>query len=178
MSKIFEGTLVKASPHHAVTFVDNHDTQPSQGLQSWVEDWFKPLAYALILLRQEGYPCVFYGDYYGIEYSHIESKRTLLDQLLYLRNHYAIGSQDDYLDDYNIIGWVRNKEEQPLICIMSDSEGGTKKMFVGKKYEGMIFEDVYCHKSDVMIDSDGFGLFECSSGNLSIYMVKGEFQWN
>lgn len=27
--------------------------------------WFKPLAYAFILTRAEGYPSVFYGDYYG-----------------------------------------------------------------------------------------------------------------
>ena len=33
-----------------------------------VEPWFKPLAYALILLRREGYPCIFYADYYGAEY--------------------------------------------------------------------------------------------------------------
>ena len=32
----------------------------------WILDWFKPLAYALILLRKHGLPCVFYGDYYGI----------------------------------------------------------------------------------------------------------------
>ena len=44
--------------------MDNHDTQPCQSLESWVEPWFKPLAYALILLRRDGYPCVFQGDYH------------------------------------------------------------------------------------------------------------------
>ncbi len=62
----FDDTLVKSHPLNAVTFVDNHDSQPHQSLESWVADWFKPSAYALILLRQEGYPVVFYGDYYGI----------------------------------------------------------------------------------------------------------------
>ena len=52
----------------SVTFVDNHDSQPLQALESTVEPWFKPLAYAIILLRQEGYPCVFHPDYYGAEY--------------------------------------------------------------------------------------------------------------
>ena len=37
-------------------------------LESVVEPWFKPLAYALILLRRDGYPCVFTADYYGAEY--------------------------------------------------------------------------------------------------------------
>jgi len=59
LSQIFDNTLVKDQPTLAVTFVDNHDSQPLQSLESIVEAWFKPLAYALILLRQEGYPCIF-----------------------------------------------------------------------------------------------------------------------
>ncbi|MDI5424960.1 hypothetical protein MJM99_34645, partial [Salmonella enterica subsp. enterica serovar Kentucky] len=33
-----------------------------------VEPWFKPLAYALILLRENGVPSVFYPDLYGASY--------------------------------------------------------------------------------------------------------------
>lgn len=66
LSTIFEGTLVKENPLNCVTFVDNHDTQPNESLESWVEDWFKQIAYSLILLRKDGYPTIFYGDYFGI----------------------------------------------------------------------------------------------------------------
>ena len=45
MSKILEGTLVKENPSKAVTFVDNHDTQPGQSLQSFIQGWFKPVSY-------------------------------------------------------------------------------------------------------------------------------------
>ena len=62
---IFDNTLMKERPDYAVTFVDNHDTQIGQSLQSFVADWFRPLAYAMILLRQSCIPCVFYSDYYG-----------------------------------------------------------------------------------------------------------------
>lgn len=58
---------MQTHPTNAVTFVDNHDSQPHEALESWVDDWFKQSAYALILLRRDGYPVVFYGDYYGIE---------------------------------------------------------------------------------------------------------------
>ena len=34
-----------------------------QALESFIESWFKPSAYAIILLRNAGYPCIFYGDY-------------------------------------------------------------------------------------------------------------------
>ena len=59
---IFDGTLALNHPEEAVTFVDNHDTQRGQALESTIEEWFKPAAYALILLREAGLPCVFYGD--------------------------------------------------------------------------------------------------------------------
>jgi len=56
MRTILDGTLMKEMPLLAVTLIDNHDTQPLQALESVVESWFKPLAYAIILLRREGYP--------------------------------------------------------------------------------------------------------------------------
>ena len=66
MSKILEDSLLVKKPEYAVTFVDNHDTEPGQALESNVLDWFKPIAYSLIMLHQNGTPCIFYGDYYGI----------------------------------------------------------------------------------------------------------------
>ncbi len=71
MGSLGQNALVQRAPQLVVTFVDNHDTQPGQALESWVEGWFKPLAYAYILLRSEGLPCVFYGDYYGIPHDGI-----------------------------------------------------------------------------------------------------------
>ena len=109
---ILDDTLVKSHPRNAVTFVDNHDTQPHEALESWVEDWFKQSAYALILLRQEGYPCVFYGDYFGIGGEDpIPGKKAALDPLLYARYHKAYGEQEDYFDLSNTIGWVRRGTE-------------------------------------------------------------------
>lgn len=55
------GTLVSASPQCAVTFVDNHDTTQSES-DAVISD--KILAYAFILTH-EGYPCVFWKDYYA-----------------------------------------------------------------------------------------------------------------
>src|SRR4029453_18563760 len=68
MRRLLDDTLLQQRGRDIVSFVENHDSQPLQALESVVEPWFKPLAYALILLRHEGYPCVFYPDYYGAEY--------------------------------------------------------------------------------------------------------------
>ena len=114
LRKIFDGSLVKSHPLLAVTFVDNHDSQPGQALASFVEPWFKKIAYGMILLRQEGYPCVFFGDYYGIKGENAEGKhavkgnQAMLDNLLWIRQRYAYGEQKDYFNDPNLIGWVRH----------------------------------------------------------------------
>lgn len=176
MSKIFHGTLVEHASQLAVTFVDNHDTQPSQGLQSWVADWFKPLAYALILLRKDGYPCLFYGDYYGIPYSHIEGQCDMLDKLLYLRKHYAVGEQIDYFDDSSIVGWVRlGRYQNAMVCLMSDSIGGEKVMNVGKEYCGKVFYDYLGNcLENIVIDENGNGQFVVNGGSVSVYILKEE----
>jgi len=62
---ILDHSLMIANPLLATTLVGSHDTQPLQSLEAPVAAWFKPLAYALILLRSAGYPCVFHPDLYG-----------------------------------------------------------------------------------------------------------------
>ena len=61
MSTLLDNSLVSSDPSHAVTFVDNHDSQPGTSLESNIKDWFKPSAYALILLMKEGYPVFLWG---------------------------------------------------------------------------------------------------------------------
>ena len=89
----------------------NHDTQPGQALEAPVEGFFKPLAYALILLRSEGYPCVFWGDLYGTagpdEQKQPACAGGQLADLIYARKSFAYGQQDDYFDTANCLGWVR-----------------------------------------------------------------------
>jgi alpha-amylase len=70
---------------------------------------FTSLAYALILLREAGYPCVFYGDIYGMRSPHY-SERTCggkLADLILARKLYAYGEQEDYFLSPDFIGWVR-----------------------------------------------------------------------
>ena len=174
MSRIFENTLTAVQPECAVTFVDNHDTQPGQALQSFVQPWFKPHAYAMILLRQAGTPCVFYGDYYGIPHDNIPSQRPVLDVLLGLRQKLLGAGQEDYLDDASVIGWVRRDEKDLSRCcavILTDSCGGRKRMQVGAAYAGKNFRDALGKRSDaVCIGSDGWGEFPVDGGAVSVWV--------
>jgi len=109
MHGILNNTLMKNNPVLAVTIIDNHDTQPCQSLEHWVDWWFRPLGYAIILLRKEGYPSVFYPDLYGAEYEDKGNKIMLapvenIEKLITARKLYAYGTQQDYFDDRNTIG--------------------------------------------------------------------------
>ncbi|MDD8048151.1 MAG: alpha-amylase [Thomasclavelia sp.] len=174
LREIFNDTIVASRPSNAVTFVDNHDTEPNQGLQSFIPDWFKPMAYALILLRDEGYPCVFYGDYYGISEANVKAKHEYIDLFIKLRQLHNHTTQDDYLDNPNVIGWVKDKENDPLVIIISDYNEGNKEMQVGQKWAGKTMSDIFGEEEDVVIDNDGNGTFKVAGGSLSIYTINNK----
>ena len=127
LSRLLDGSLMMSNPTKAVTFVDNHESQPGGILESDVREWFKPLAYAIILLREQGYPCLFMGDYQGIAAVKVKSKKTILNKLLKLRKKYAYGVQHDYFDHPDVVGFTREGDaEHPdsgLAVIMSDGVG-------------------------------------------------------
>ncbi|WP_088891757.1 alpha-amylase [Leptolyngbya ohadii] len=185
MRSILDNSLMKHLPLLAVTIVDNHDTQPLQALESMVEDWFKPLAYAIILLRAEGYPCIFYADYYGAHYKDkgrdgnqyeiwMASHRWLIDRFLFARSYFAYGPQYDYFDHWDIIGWTRLGSEQhpgAMAVIMSDGPGGSKWMEVGKP--NALFYDITEHiKEPVRTNDWGWGEFRCKGGSVSVWVER------
>lgn len=107
---MLDGAFVSADPVHAVTFVENHDTQPNQALESTVQPWFKPVAYAVILLREAGYPCVFFADLFGLPNDAIPAVAEL-PLLMEIRRRFAYGVQHDYFDEADLVGWTREGDE-------------------------------------------------------------------
>ena len=180
LCRIFDNTLLQRRPEKAVTFVDNHDTQYGQSLQSFVEDWFKPLAYALILLRQEGVPCVFYSDYYG---NPVQNRPLVpnLGKLIKLRHSYAYGEQRDYFEDDHRIGWVRGGDadhpDSGMAVALSEGEPGTLRMEMGRAFAGETFHDALGNcPNPVVIDADGFGDFATEGRNVSVWVRQGAFE--
>lgn len=175
MRTLFDHTLVGTRPHQAVTFVDNHDTQPGQSLESWVEGWFKASAYGLILLRAFGYPCVFWGDLYGIPGQGI-GRVTELPLLMRLRRNNAVGPEHDCFDHQHVIGFTREGDpDQPgsgLAFVCTNGEAGAKRMYVGKRHAGRWFRCALGDQADVRIDSDGTGLFKVKDGRCSVYVPR------
>lgn len=181
MRTILNGSLLQANPDKAITFVDNHDTQPGQSLQSWISDWFKPLAYSIILLRNKGTPCVFYGDYYGIPHDFIDSKANFLKLAIYVRKKFAYGNLKDYFDDFNIVGWTLDGDEEHknsgLAVLLTDGPGGSKLMNIGQKFAGSTFYDCTGHvKEKIIIDENGNAEFKVNGGSVSIWILSLESQ--
>lgn len=185
MRKIFDETLLKAMPEKAVTVVANHDTQPLQALEAPVEAWFKPIAYATILLREEGYPCIFYPDLYGAHYKDKGKdgsdqeiwlqKIEELEPLLKARCNHAFGTQREYFDHANCVGWIREGDEEHSGCavMISNGESGNKNMEIGARYAGKKFVDLL-HKrhEEVEINNEGWGNFFAPSGSVSVWVEK------
>lgn len=176
---IFQRTLVAEQPTLAVTFVDNHDTQPCQSLESWVEPWFKPIAYALILLRREGYPCVFAADYdetsryrdKGREAT-LYSHRFLIDVFLSARRDYGYGEQHDYFDHPNTVGWLRTGDAAHpgiMAVVISNGRDGHKWMNTFRPHAR--FRDATGHiAAQVQAQADGWARFSCPDGSLSVWL--------
>ena len=177
---ILDNSLVKARPENTVTFVDNHDTQYGQSLQSFIDDRFKPLAYALILLRSEGKPCVFYSDYYG---NPVRNRPPVgnLGKLIKLRSRYAYGEQEDSFDDEHVIGWVRRGDEEHsdsgLAVVMSNGDAGCRRMFMGERFAGEEFYDVMGNCTEpVTVDEAGWGEFRTEAEAVSVWTRKNAFE--
>lgn len=169
MTQILDNSLLSRMPEHAVTFVDNHDTEPKQALQSWVKRWFKPLAYALILLRDKGTPCVFFGDLYGLPKFGIGAVPKL-PLLVAARQEFAYGDQVDYFDHPNTIGWTRGDS---LAVVMSNGSAGWKDMKLG--HPGQVFVDLLGNRKDeVVIDGNGIGHFTTKARRVSVWIPKDQ----
>lgn len=183
-SKIFDNTLVATDPAHAVTLVANHDTQPLQSLEAPIEPWFKPLAYALILLREQGVPIVFYPGLFGATYQDTGSDGNEhevelgvvphLETLIKARQTHAWGVQTDYFDHPNCLAFSRSgTDEHPgCVVVMSNSEEGEKTVALGEGYAGKKWQDLLDNRQEqVESDDQGTAVFRCNAGSLSVWVV-------
>lgn len=185
LQEIFNNTLIQEMPDLAVTLVSNHDTQPLQALESVVEAWFKPLAYAIILLQKGGYPCVFAADYYGAKYKDkgqdgeeyeidMQSHRWLIDKFLEARKNYAYGDQYDYFDHPDCVGWTRTGDEKHqggMAVLISNGDEGHKHMQTASPNTTYI--DITEHiDKPVVTNDDGWGEFLCQEASVSVWIPK------
>jgi len=177
---ILDNTIVKVRPDHAVTFVDNHDTVEGQSLESWVGHNFKIQAYAIILLRGFGHPCVFYGDLYPNHEGYNEHTSKDLALLIMARSKFAYGPTEDYLVEKNCIGFVRKGTATHDGCVVvlsnkedsSDNDIHELRMNVGIENAGLTYHSYMTQGGEVEIDGGGYGIFSCFAHSVQVWVKR------
>ncbi|KAK3644364.1 hypothetical protein LTR56_009616 [Elasticomyces elasticus] len=192
---ILRNSLLGCRPEASVTLVANHDTQPGQASFTPMLAELKTLWYAFILLRSDGYPCVFWGDVYGTKGPKAErpactvdhgrgEKRSLIPDLMMVRTMFAFGEQRDYWDAMSCIAWTRDGKDVNGGCIVllsigpaQDKKGvpgwTVKKVPYGRP--GEVYVDVLANageRAEVKIDENGEGLFSCKGMSASVFVRK------
>lgn len=171
---LLDGTLSQVMPDYAVAFVDNHDTQPTQALESWVMDWFKTSAYSVILLGECQVPCVFLGDLQGISKTK-NPEVSLLNEMVWIRKHLLEGPYANLCDqDPQKCCWMM-LGPHPVLVIFTI--GGPKSSEIRfPQYAGCTFVDISRQEHTVSLDEKGNGNFDCLGGCCSIYILKKDAQ--
>jgi alpha-amylase len=112
------GTLLNDYPQNAVTFVDDHDTAHEAPI---VND--KILGYAFILTH-EGYPCIFWQDYFNYQLSK-ENTKNGIDALIKVHEQYAGGTTSVlYVDDDLYIMQRNGSGNQEGLIFVLNNHGG------------------------------------------------------
>ncbi|KAK5110431.1 hypothetical protein LTR62_005782 [Meristemomyces frigidus] len=198
---IVRDSLLESRPDAAVTLVTNHDTQPGQSSFTPMLAETKVLWYAFILLREKGFPCVFWGDLYGTQGPEAEppaclvsdgkgGQKSLLVQLIMCRRLFAYGKQKDYWDAMSCIAWtragVRDKPGSGCVVVISIGETAAKEEggnWTGKSIPfgspGEVYVDVlrrgFKDEGDmegVRIDESGVGFFPCRGLSSAVYVRR------
>jgi alpha-amylase len=186
MRTILDNTLLQHYSLRSITFVDNHDSQPFQGLESFVEYWFKPHANALTLLRQQGIPCVFYPSIYGAKYEEEKEGKKYevelvsvpwLKEMILVRQHLAYGHQLDWFDHPNVVGWTRagipEREHSGCAVLMSNGADGFKTMDMGKENAQKTFVDITGNRKEkITTNENGQAEFLVKEASVSVWIKE------
>jgi alpha-amylase len=164
------GVLMKERPFEAVTFVDNHDFS---GNECVVND--KMLAYAFILTH-EGYPCVFWKDYYNYGLA-VPGQPSGIERLVQVHEKYAGGTTNIlYVDDlFYAMERTGTDAQAGLVFSLNNSGEALKKTikcgFNGKKLRPLAWRGRYSMTSPqpVQVNGDGWVEIDVPSRGYVVY---------
>lgn len=159
---VYKGTLTQAYDSLSVQFVDNHDTQIGQSLETWIQSWFRHHANALILLREGGYPCVFYTDL----------EDTMIQTMMMLRSKHQIGKYVEQFDDSHsvVLGFDGELGYLSVINIGSETY---KKVTLSKDLRGRHYYNLQNPSLVYEVDGNGDVYLYCAKESVGLFGVVG-----
>jgi galactose oxidase len=141
--------LAGISPMNVVTFVENHDTDLTNGEKIVIN---KILGYAYIL-TSEGYPCVYYRDYstdkncFGL--------KPLIDNLIWIHEKLANGATEQRWKDFNVFAYERLGAPNLLVGLNNDPNNARTITVATNFGPNVSLHDYAGHSTDVTTDGNG-----------------------
>ncbi len=148
MSQLDRAGLAGIDPRHAVTFVENHDTDTGHGpiFRN------KPQAYAYIL-TSEGYPCVYHKDY-SMDPGCYQMKKVI-DNLVWIHEKLANGPTQQRWKDHDVFAYERLGGPH-LLAGLNNHGVATRTITVDTGFgPNAILHDYTGHGGDVRTDDRG-----------------------
>jgi alpha-amylase len=174
-SLVYGETILQKQPQTTVTFVENHDLR-DEG-RPITND--KLLAYSYIMTH-EGYPCVFWKDYYNFDLA-LEDTPNGIAALVGVHEKYAAGSTNVlYLDDDLYIMQRGGYGNQPgLIYVLNNRGDRWNGQWVTTQWRNVTLQPVaWWSKNDSArpvdqpVNSDGSAQFFAAPRGFAVYVVK------
>jgi alpha-amylase len=164
-----DGSVVAKRPFNAVTFVENHDMEGNEIVND------KNLAYSFILMN-EGYPCIFWHDYYNLGLARPGTPNGI-DALIDAHHKYADGEARILHADPDLYIMQRSGLEGRPGCIyvlnnLGDKWSGTsvKTRWVNQKFKPVAWDGHdTAHPDERTTDKDGNAEFPAPPRGFAVY---------
>jgi alpha-amylase len=168
-------TVLQKQPQSVVTFVENHDLR-DEG-RPIVND--KLLAYSYILTH-EGYPCVFWHDYFNLNLALDDSPNGIAALVTAHEKYAGGGTETLYVDDNLYIMQRTGYEDKPgLIYVLNNLGDNWNGRLVTTRWTNASFQPVaWWSKTDLArpinqpVDRDRRAQFYAPPRGYAVYAMK------
>ena len=174
MSSLHRRTLTREQAVLSVPFVHSHDDQPpvhgGQHRGEYVGDWFISQAYAMILLRDEGYPMVADVD--------LLNHSKIIKRFMLARGDCTYGHRHDRFDHNNTVGWSFSGGfgfDNSMAVVLTNGNYGRKWLPTQKPHTAYRdLTDALGHT--IFTNEHGWAEFECPTGSTSVWVEETKYQ--
>jgi alpha-amylase len=168
-------TVLQQQPQSVVTFVENHDLR-DEG-RPIIND--KLLAYSYILTH-EGYPCVFWYDYFNLNLALADTSNGIAALVTAHEKYAGGGTEVLYVDDNLYIMQRTGYADKPgLIYVLNNHGDNWNGRMVTTKFHNASFQPVaWWSKTDMArpinqpTDRDGRAQFYAPPRGYAVYAMK------
>ena len=155
----------------SVSFVDNHDTDQTGGALFSPITNLKMLAYAYILTRDKGYPCVFYRDYY--EYG----LGAQIKKLIAIRKANGYGTAAEYTstNDANLYAYSRagDATHKGLLMLLNDGGSAASKGITTPFPNASLTDATGNNGGTITTNASGYAVFPVGARSYAVWVPTG-----